>query len=469
MSPTAPVVLPQRPVPIAHEADVVVAGAGPGGFAAALQAARMGAKVIVIERLDMPGGVHTSGLQGSADVGVGGIHTELMQRFAEAGYIYTATEETHPGWSGNPISHYEQKREPGSDFRRMSFNPEGAGSIMSRMLQDAGVLALYGTSLVDAVIEKGSGNDTIKAIVVENAGGRQAIAGKLFIEGTGTAELVARAGAPFVRGGGGQPSTAAWDGVERPIPGGMLWIMSGIDFQRLRRHQVMAKDPMLHKAMAEATAAGDLPAGVYRPRMEGTNVYGQHYIGHPTLDMSPIAADGHYVLWQNVPYEWALHMDDSGDDHARARSALRAFIDIEAQFLRKYVPGFESAVIVNCGRMVGVRDGRHPIGEHVFCLEDARQGRTFRDAVTRPLTKMFHWDAMAKYTFEVPWRCFLPRTIDNLILIGASMSFTYDSIFMVMRNFPWCTQTGEIAGFAAAQCIERKIKPKEFEFKTPYF
>ncbi|MGD9925177.1 MAG: FAD-dependent oxidoreductase, partial [Pseudorhodoplanes sp.] len=105
MSPTAPVVLPQRPVPIAHEADVVVAGAGPGGFAAALQAARMGAKVIVIERLDMPGGVHTSGLQGSADVGVGGIHTELMQRFAEAGYIYTATEETHPGWSGNPISH----------------------------------------------------------------------------------------------------------------------------------------------------------------------------------------------------------------------------------------------------------------------------------------------------------------------------------------------------------------------------
>src|SRR5690606_2470099 len=122
-------------------------------------------------------------------------------------YIYTATEETHPGWSGNPISHYEQKREPGSDFRRMSFNPEGAGSIMSRMLQDAGVLALYGTSLVDAVIEKGSGNDTIKAIVVENAGGRQAIAGKLFIEGTGTAELVARAGAPFVRGGGGQPST----------------------------------------------------------------------------------------------------------------------------------------------------------------------------------------------------------------------------------------------------------------------
>jgi len=46
------------------EADVVVVGGGPGGFAAALRAARMGASTILIEKYDMPGGVHTSGLQG---------------------------------------------------------------------------------------------------------------------------------------------------------------------------------------------------------------------------------------------------------------------------------------------------------------------------------------------------------------------------------------------------------------------
>jgi glycine/D-amino acid oxidase-like deaminating enzyme len=73
----APVILPQRAVPVAYEADVVV-GAGPGGFAAALQAARMGARVVVVERCNMPGGVHTSGLQGSAGAGVGGIHNVLL-------------------------------------------------------------------------------------------------------------------------------------------------------------------------------------------------------------------------------------------------------------------------------------------------------------------------------------------------------------------------------------------------------
>jgi hypothetical protein len=466
----APVILPQRPIPVAYEADVVVVGAGPGGFAAALQAARMGARVAVVERHNMPGGVHTAGLQGSAGPGVGGIHSELMERFAQAGCIYTATEETHPGWAGNPLSHYERLMKPGTQFTRMSFNPEAAGSIMAQMLAEAGVVALYGASFADATVESGPGNATIAAVVVEGAGGRQAIAGKVFIDGSGTGELAARAGVPFVRGGGGQPETATgWDGVARPIPGGLLWTTAGVDFQRLRRHQETAKDPLLEKAIAEATAAGDLPARFYRPRMAGRNVYGDLYIGHPTLDMSPAGEHGTFILWQNVPYEWALHMDDDANDRARAEQALRAFVAIEAGFLRKYVPGFERAVVSNVGRFVGVRDGRHPIGEHVFSLDDVLAGRTFRDAVTKPMTKLFHWGAFQKHTFEVSYRSFLPRGIDNLLLTGASLSFRYETIFMVMRNFPWCTQTGEIAGYAAARCIEKKIKPKEFEFDTPYF
>jgi hypothetical protein len=461
-----PAVLPRREVPIACEADVVVVGAGPGGFAAALQAARMGARVVVVERFDVPGGVHTCGLQGSANEGVGGIHSELMQRFAREGYIYTATEATHPGWAGNPLSHYERMLKPGTEFKRLSFNPEGAGCIMSEMLQEAGVMGLYGTSFVDAVVDRGS----IRAIVVENASGRQAIAGRIFIEGSGTGELVARAGAPFVRGGGGQPESAVgWDGVERPIPGGLLWTMTGIDFARLHRHQQTAGDPLLQKVIAEAAAAGDLPPGVYRPRMAGTHVYGEAYIGHPTVDMSPIDANGTFVLWQNVPYEWALHMDDDAGDHARAKRELRSFINTEAKFLRKYVPGFENATIANVGRFVGVRDGRHPVGEHVFSLADVLAGRTFRDAVTKPMTKTFHWGGFRKHTFEVSWRSFLPKGIDNLILTGASLSFTYDSLFMVMRNFPWCTQTGEIAGYVAARCTAKNIGPKAYEFDTPYF
>lgn len=469
-APGTPAIISTPKVPVEYEADIVVIGAGPGGFAAALKAARMGAKVIVVEKFDMPGGVHTTGLQGHAAEGVGGIHTELMERFAAEGHIYTATDETHPGWAGNPLSHYERKLKPDTPFRRMSFNPEGSGNVMVRMLEEAGVLALYGCSFVDVVVEPGKGTDnTISAVIVKNASGLQAIKGKIFIEGSGTAELAAKAGVPYVSGGGGQPGTAQWDGVERPVPGGLLWIMNGIDYPSLRRYQETSNDPALEHAIAEANAAGDLPPGVYRPRMGGSGVYGDYYIGHPTLDMSPMLQDGTYIFWQNVPYEWALHMDESAGDNARATRELRGFINAEAAFLKKYVPGFENAVLNDVGRFVGVRDGRHPIGEHRFSLDDVLNGRSFPDAVSQPMTKMFFWDSFRKHTFEVPYRCFLPKGIDNMLLTGASLSFTYDTIFMVMRNFPWCTQTGEIAGYAAAQAIEKNISPKAVEWKTPYF
>ncbi|MDA0241575.1 MAG: FAD-dependent oxidoreductase [Proteobacteria bacterium] len=452
---------------MAAKADVVVVGGGPGGFAAALQAARMGASVVLVEKFDMPGGVHTSGLQGAANEGVGGIHTELMARFEAAGYIYIATEETLPEWTGNPLSHYEKMKKPGDRFSRSSFNPEGAGSIMSAMLAEAGVEAMFGTAFLDVALNEYG--DGIDAIIVANASGIQAIQGRIFIDGTGTSELVARAGAPFVRGGGPQPSGADWDGRHRPIPGGLLWTMSGVDFTKTAAHQKTAKDPTLAKLIAEADAAGDIPQGLYRPRMTGKGVYGEHYIGHPTLDMSPIEAPDSFILWQNVPYEWALHMDDDARDEARAKSALRGFIDAEAQFLRKYVPGFENAYLTNVGRYVGTRDGRHPLGEYIFSIDDAQQGRSFDDAVTSPMTKTFFWDGFKRHTFQVPYRCFLPKKIDNLLLTGASLSFSYETIFMVMRNFPWCTQTGEIAGFAAARSVEQGIGPKELQWDQPYF
>jgi hypothetical protein len=40
---------------------------------------------------------------------------------------------------------------------------------------------------------------------------------------------------------------------------------------------------------------------------------------------------------------------------------------------------------------------------------------------------------------------------------------------MVMRNFPWCTQTGEIAGLAAARCVHQGIDAKQLQWNEPLF
>lgn len=454
-------------VPVVAEADLVVIGGGPGGFAAALRARREGCSVVLVEKFDMPGGVHTSGLQGAANTGVGGIHTELMERFAQAGAIYTATEKDLPDWAGNPLSHYDYYLPPGSPFKRSSFNPDGAGNVMVKMLEEAGVQAMYGASFADVEMVQDGAERRITHAIVETVAGRHAIAGSIFVDGSGTSEVVARAGAPFVRGGGRQSEAVSSDPQQRPIPGGLLWIMSGIDFAETAAYQKREDDPTLARLIAKAREAGDIPPELYRPRLADQGVYGDHYIGHPTVDMSPIQGPGTFILWQNVPYEWALHMDDDAEHASRAKRELRRLIDAEARFLVKYVPGFQKAFIAHVGRYVGVRDGRHPVGEYVFSIADARSGRRFPDAVTQPMTKTFFWDAYAKYTFEVPYRCFLPKEVNNLLLTGASLSFTFETIFMVMRNFPWCCQTGEVAGHAAARAIRQGVGPKQIRWTEP--
>jgi hypothetical protein len=457
-------------MPVTAEADVVVIGGGPGGFGAAVRAARMGAKTILIDRYDVPGGVHTTGLQGAYNAGVGGVHTELMERLTGEGYVYTATEKTYPDFAGNPLSHYDGNLKPGSPFSRSTFNPEGGGCVMSAMLKEAGVKAFYNTTFLDVIMRKlPKGDRAIEAVLVKNVSGTQAMKGKVFIDGSGTAEVVARAGAPFVRGGGGQPSTVAAGGEHRPLPGGLLWIMTGIDFDEVARYQKSRNDPTLGKLISAALAARDIPSDLYRPRLAGTCVYGDLYIGHPTVDMSPIQGPGTFIFWENVPYEWSLHIDDNPEDMIRAQVAMREFVDAEARFLRKYVPGFAHAFVTNVGHYLGVRDGRHPKGEYLFSLDDALNGRRFPDAVTKPMSKSFHWDCGKVHTFEVPYRCFLPQKVNNLLLTGASLSFTYDTIFMVMRNFPWCVQTGEIAGFAAARSVAQGIPPKHYKWDTPLF
>jgi len=56
-----------------------------------------------------------------------------------------------------------------------------------------------------------------------------------------------------------------------------------------------------------------------------------------------------------------------------------------------------------------------------------------------------------------------------MLLTGASLSFTFETIFMVMRNFPWCTQTGEIAGHAAALAIQNGVLPKQLQWNKRMF
>ena len=77
-----------------------------------------------------------------------------MKRFETEGHVFVATEKLYPSLAGNPLAHYDWRLKPGSAFKTSTFNPEAGGCIMTKMLEEAGVTALYDTAFVDVVTKK---------------------------------------------------------------------------------------------------------------------------------------------------------------------------------------------------------------------------------------------------------------------------------------------------------------------------
>jgi hypothetical protein len=56
-----------------------------------------------------------------------------------------------------------------------------------------------------------------------------------------------------------------------------------------------------------------------------------------------------------------------------------------------------------------------------------------------------------------------------VLLTGASLSFGYETIFMAMRTFPWCTQTARSPASPPRAACRRGSAPEEYELHAPYF
>ena len=73
-----------------------------------------------------------------------------------------------------------------------------------------------------------------------------------------------------------------------------------------------------------------------------------------------------------------------------------------------------------------------------------------------------------KFTFDIPYRAFLPNKKNNLISAGACLSCTWGCIVQALRLIPWCMTTGEVAGQSAVIAVKQEISAKEVEW-THYF
>lgn len=182
-----------RRTPILREPDVLVAGGGFAGIAAALAAARCGARVLLTERMFLLGGLGTSGLVTIYLPLCDGEGRQVSFGLAEE-LLRLSVSEHCDGARGveNWLTHRPAERAARARGHRfeVNFNPQLFAISAEQALLAAGVEILYGTMVTDVVPE----GDRVTAVMIETKGGRYAVCPGMIVDATGDADLAHMAG-----------------------------------------------------------------------------------------------------------------------------------------------------------------------------------------------------------------------------------------------------------------------------------
>ena len=437
---------PRRELPIAGTYDVVVAGGGPSGICAAVAAARAGARTLLVERYGFLGGIATAGwvdlLLGIApartgEMVVGGLFRELVDEMAALGCARPFDE--------------------GIRAARIPFEPEAFKLVADAMVLGSGADLLLHSSVGEAIVE----GDRLRALVLEGKSGARAIEASVFVDATGDADVVARAGARWEMG---RPA----DGRVQAMS--MILQMGGLDVDRVPTRGG-AGDEQVKALTHEALLAG-LPA----------------YRWH-TPERSPDTRQDSLAF--NV-----THL--SGDptdvaDLTRAETKGRRDAREIARWMREAVPGMERSHLQLTAHMVGVRESRRMVGRETVTGEDVLSGRKRPDAIARctfgldvhcpmahtgpqaaqvngvacrqscgkrdchMLTRHLdevpeHGGVADRSWYDIPWGALVSADLRNLLTCGRSVSADHQAMASLRVMGP-AMATGQAAGEGAALAV----------------
>lgn len=428
------IVLPVDRIPIFREVDVLVAGGGPAGVAAALAAARNGASVLLVEQRGYLGGMGTAALVPAfcpytdhEKPVVRGIGLELLEKMKR---------NCRP----------EFMAEYGEALDWVPIDAEVLKRVYEQTLTESGAELLYHT-FVSQVIP-GERPGVIDGVVIVNKSGRSCIKCKYLIDATGDADLAALAGAEFQKGGE----------QGELQPGTMCYVLSDVDRARFNAYLKESGDtPQITALVQKAQAAGDLPQG--RKEVSGFSWISDTRVG--------------------VNFGHIFGIDGTkAEDLTRGAIEGRKGIQMQVEFLRRYVPGFENAHLAASGEQIGIRETRRIVGDYVLVKDDFLSMASFHDDIARNSYFIDIHLATSKDRMEiqhlpngrshgVPYRALLPKGIDNLWVAGRAASA--DRVVQgSLRVMPNCFAMGQAAGTAAylansKSCGSREVPVKELQ------
>lgn len=401
-----------RSLPVECEVDVFVAGGGPAGVAAAVAAARGGAKVFLAEATGAFGGAATAAyvpafacFSDGKRLVVGGIGGEIRNRVSQ-GVPLTVD------WA--PLDLEELKR------------------VYDAMVTKAGVRFSFFTNVVDVGVRDGH----VEHVVLSSKRGLFAVRAKVFVDATGDGDLCAFAGGAFEKG----------DEAGAVMPPTLCTQWADIDFGKA------------------APAQGSLPKAI----ADGV-------FSVPDLHLSGIFRNpnGSSVGGGNVGHVYNV---DPTDERSLTRAmveARRRMVEY-VRFYREYVKGHEKAVLVSTAPCLGVRESRRIVCDYRMTVDDFLKRAQFDDQIGRYCYAVdIHRPARDKKEMEeferehytthryrpgesygIPYRALVAKSFSNALVAGRCIG-SDRQMNSSIRVMPACFITGQAAGTAATMALAK--------------
>jgi FAD dependent oxidoreductase len=159
-----------------------------------------------------------------------------------------------------------------------------------------------------------------------------------------------------------------------------------------------------------------------------------------------------------------------------AELPLRKQIDQLLDFFRKYLPGYQHCRYRASGATIGTRETRRIIGEHIITVDEMAQGKLYPDTVVHKAEFIVdihnpsgpgQAEAKVQYVppYDIPYRCFIPKGIDNLLTAGRCISGTHRA-HASYRVMSICMAMGQAVGSASALCALQNCSPRQLPAKA---
>ncbi|MGG5822017.1 FAD-dependent oxidoreductase [Falsiroseomonas sp. HW251] len=412
---------PERRTPILAEADVVILGGGPAGIAAAIAAARDGARTLLLERYGFLGGMGTAGgvtsfcglyanVHGERVRVTRGVADDLLARLERLGALHEPHAIMGRTWG-------------------QAYDNAAMKCIADDAVLAAGATIRFHTLAVGAAME----GERIVALLIETKSGRGAVTASVFIDCSGDADLAHWAGAPTEKGDD--------DGfVAYPT---MMFRMGHVDDER----GWAEGKPSLRARLAAAQAAGrtDLP------RLSAS-INRQPHAGEWRSNATQISVGARPVDGT----DWLSF----SEGEIAGRRQVRSYFD----FYKAEVPGFEQAYLLEIAPQLGIRETRRLVGRHVIGEEEILAGGDVPDAIGVngwPIERHTRGDTEWRFTpgrgfHQLGFAALLPRGVANLLVAGRCASATAIGQSSIRVTGP-CYVMGQAAGTAAAMAVRAGV------------